>query len=92
MGASFKAKSIWDGIIEKIERRLAKWKMMYLSSGELVITYQKKKKNGGNGSMWVGCLGGFDKGYYVLGGFDGENCCNGFSEFFIFYFFEQHQA
>jgi hypothetical protein len=33
LGASFKAKSIWDGIIEKIERRLAGWKRLYLSKG-----------------------------------------------------------
>jgi hypothetical protein len=29
--ASHKAKSIWDVIVEKIERRLAGWKWMYLS-------------------------------------------------------------
>lgn len=28
LGASFKAKSIWDDIIEKVECRLAEWKMM----------------------------------------------------------------
>jgi hypothetical protein len=33
LGASYKAKSIWDGVVEKIERRLASWKMMYLSKG-----------------------------------------------------------
>jgi hypothetical protein len=33
LGASFKAKSIWDGIVEKLERRLVSWKMMYLSKG-----------------------------------------------------------
>jgi hypothetical protein len=33
LGASFKAKSIWDSVIEKIEHRLAGWKMMYLSMG-----------------------------------------------------------
>jgi hypothetical protein len=32
-GASYKAKSIWNGVVEKIERRLASWKMMYLSKG-----------------------------------------------------------
>jgi hypothetical protein len=31
--ASFKAKSIWDGDIEKIEHHLAGWKKMYLSKG-----------------------------------------------------------
>jgi len=29
--APFKAIAIWDGVIEKIECRLAKWKRMYLS-------------------------------------------------------------
>jgi hypothetical protein len=36
-GASFKAKHIWDGVIEKLEYRLASWKMMYLSKGGRVI-------------------------------------------------------
>ena len=36
--ASYKAKSIWDGIIEKIECRLTGWKMLYLSkSGRLTL-------------------------------------------------------
>jgi hypothetical protein len=29
--ASYKAKHIWDGVIEKIKRQLASWKMIYLS-------------------------------------------------------------
>jgi hypothetical protein len=33
LGAYFKAKSIWEGVIEKIECRLAGWKMMYLFEG-----------------------------------------------------------
>jgi len=33
LGASFKGKSIWDDIIEKVERCLAGWKRMYLSRG-----------------------------------------------------------
>lgn len=32
-GASFKAKSIWDSIIEKMKCRLASWKWFYLSKG-----------------------------------------------------------
>jgi hypothetical protein len=32
LGAS-KAKSIWNGVIEKIERRLTDWKRLYLSKG-----------------------------------------------------------
>jgi hypothetical protein len=38
LGASYKAKSIWDDIIEKMECRLAGWKMLYLSkSGRLTL-------------------------------------------------------
>ena len=32
-GALYKAKSTWDGIIEKNESRLAGWKRLYLSRG-----------------------------------------------------------
>ena len=31
LGACYKAKSIWDDIVEKIERKLANWKRIYLS-------------------------------------------------------------
>lgn len=33
LGASFKAKAILDGVVEKIEWRLAGWKRLYLSKG-----------------------------------------------------------
>ncbi|KAF5445957.1 hypothetical protein F2P56_031628, partial [Juglans regia] len=33
LGASFKAKSIWEVVLEKFERRLAGWKRLYLSKG-----------------------------------------------------------
>jgi hypothetical protein len=33
LGASYKSTSIWNGVIEKMERRLAGWKRMYLSKG-----------------------------------------------------------
>jgi hypothetical protein len=33
LGASFKAKSIWNGITKKMERCLAGWKWLYLSKG-----------------------------------------------------------
>uniref|UniRef100_A0A2N9FG38 Reverse transcriptase domain-containing protein n=1 Tax=Fagus sylvatica TaxID=28930 RepID=A0A2N9FG38_FAGSY len=33
LGASFKAFSIWNPILEKVERRLAGWKKLYLSKG-----------------------------------------------------------
>ena len=33
LGAHFKVQSIWDPIVEKLERNLAGWKRMYLSKG-----------------------------------------------------------
>jgi hypothetical protein len=39
--ASFKAKYIWDGIMEKMERWLDSWKMMYLSKGGRGHPYQE---------------------------------------------------
>lgn len=33
LGVSYKAKHIWNGVIEKIEYWLASWKMIYLSKG-----------------------------------------------------------
>ena len=30
LGASYKAKHIWDGVIEKLEYQLTSWKMLYL--------------------------------------------------------------
>ena len=33
LGASFKDKSIWNPILEKMERRLASWKRLYLPKG-----------------------------------------------------------
>jgi hypothetical protein len=33
LGACYKAKSIWDDIVEKIECKLPSWKRMYLSKG-----------------------------------------------------------
>jgi hypothetical protein len=33
LGASFKAKPIWNGIIEKVEHCLAGWKQLYMSKG-----------------------------------------------------------
>jgi len=43
--ASFKAKSIWDGIVEKMERRLASLKMMYLSKGSKVTLIKSTFSN-----------------------------------------------
>jgi hypothetical protein len=39
LGASYKAKSIWDGIVEKMECRLASWTMMYLSKAGRVTLF-----------------------------------------------------
>ena len=33
LGAKFKETNIWNPIIEKMERRLARWKRLYLSKG-----------------------------------------------------------
>ena len=33
LGSSFKLKDIWNSILEKMERRLAGWKNLYLSKG-----------------------------------------------------------
>jgi hypothetical protein len=33
LGASFKQKSVWNGVVEKMEKRLAGWKRLYLSKG-----------------------------------------------------------
>jgi len=33
LGASFKSLPIWNGVIEKVERRLASWEKLYLSKG-----------------------------------------------------------
>jgi hypothetical protein len=40
LGAFFKSKVIWDGVIEKMERRLASWKKIYFVSGWLPNTNQ----------------------------------------------------
>jgi len=33
LGASYKSVSTWKGVVEKIERKLAGWKRLYLSKG-----------------------------------------------------------
>jgi hypothetical protein len=33
LDAPFKSKAIWDWVVEKIEKRLASWKKIYLSNG-----------------------------------------------------------
>jgi hypothetical protein len=44
-GASYKAKHIWDGVIEKLEHRLASWKRMYLSKGGRVTLIKSTLAN-----------------------------------------------
>jgi hypothetical protein len=41
LGASYKSIHIRDGVIEKIERQLASWKMLYLSKGGRITPYQE---------------------------------------------------
>jgi hypothetical protein len=36
LGASYKNTSIWNGIVEKMEDRLAGWKRLYLSKGGML--------------------------------------------------------
>ena len=45
LGASSKAKHIWDGVIEKIEYWLASWKMRYLSKGGRVTLIKSTLAN-----------------------------------------------
>jgi hypothetical protein len=45
LGASFKAKPIWNGVIEKIDRRLASWKRMYLSKGGRITLIKSTLSN-----------------------------------------------
>jgi hypothetical protein len=45
LGELFKARSIWDGIIEKIERLLAGWKRLYLSKGGRIILIKRTLSN-----------------------------------------------
>jgi hypothetical protein len=45
LGAPFKAKSIWDDVVGKIERRLASWQRMYLSKGGRVTLIKSTLSN-----------------------------------------------
>jgi hypothetical protein len=45
LGTSFKAKSIWDDIIEKMERHLAGRKMMYLSKDRRITLIKSTLSN-----------------------------------------------
>jgi hypothetical protein len=45
LGACYKAKSIWDGAVKKIERQLASWKQTYLSKGGSVTLIKSTLSN-----------------------------------------------
>jgi hypothetical protein len=45
LGASYKSTHIWDGVVEKIEHRLASWKMLYLSKGGRVTPIKSTLAN-----------------------------------------------
>ena len=45
LGAKFKEKTIWNPILEKIERRLAGWKQLYLSKGGRVTLIKRTLLN-----------------------------------------------
>ena len=45
LGASFKAKSIWDDIIEKIRASFGWWKQLYLSKGGRIILIKSTLSN-----------------------------------------------
>jgi hypothetical protein len=45
LGASYKFTHIWDGVVEKIEHRLASWKRLYLSKGGRVTLIKSTLAN-----------------------------------------------
>uniref|UniRef100_A0A2N9IC54 Reverse transcriptase domain-containing protein n=1 Tax=Fagus sylvatica TaxID=28930 RepID=A0A2N9IC54_FAGSY len=45
LGSLFKDKTIWNGIVEKLELRLAGWKRMYLSKGSRVTLIKSMLSN-----------------------------------------------
>ena len=45
LGAKFKDKSIWNPILEKMERKLASWKKLYLSKGGRVTLIKSTLSN-----------------------------------------------
>ena len=45
LGAKFKDKSIWNPILEKMERKLADWKKLYLSKGGRVTLIKSTLSN-----------------------------------------------
>uniref|UniRef100_A0A2N9FAP7 Reverse transcriptase zinc-binding domain-containing protein n=1 Tax=Fagus sylvatica TaxID=28930 RepID=A0A2N9FAP7_FAGSY len=49
-GANFKSKSIWDPILEKMERKLSGWQRMYLSKGG---TFFREEWEKGRSFIWL---------------------------------------
>jgi hypothetical protein len=45
LGASFKVKSNWDGVIDKIEQSFAGWKRMHLSKGGRITLIKSTLSN-----------------------------------------------
>jgi hypothetical protein len=45
LGASYKSTNIWEGVIEKIEHRLASWQRLYLSKGGRVTLIKSTLAN-----------------------------------------------
>jgi hypothetical protein len=45
LGASYTTISIWNGVIEKMDRRLAGWKRMYLSKGGRLTLHKSTISN-----------------------------------------------
>ena len=45
LGANFMDKTIWNPILEKVERRLAGWKQLYLSKGGKVTLIKSMLSN-----------------------------------------------
>ena len=45
LGAKFKEKTIWNPILEKMERRLAGWKCLFLSKGGRVTLIKSTLSN-----------------------------------------------
>jgi hypothetical protein len=45
IGSLIKAKTIWNGVIEKIERHLVGWKRMYLSSSSSITLIKSTLSN-----------------------------------------------
>jgi hypothetical protein len=45
LGANFKEKTIWNSVLEKVERKLACWKRLYLSKGGKVTLIKSTLSN-----------------------------------------------